>query len=434
MIFKALFGNNPKEQAPQQPQPPPFKFSPNDPIFQAAPLVSSQEIILNSRENSPLSKLVAWFNEHTNTSDFVSFRKLTPEKTPQFNQIKTISAKTQVLKGLDLIFRQEKAIAGPQPIQSQPTERPFPNLIGLREANRLWQKVKINDLFIEEINSQLNIIIIERLRELKIIAASIVSLLTSVDAYPNEYIPIINYQGIDLNNEMITNKDDHGRILQQRIVTLQQMNMKSYKLMNEIEDRYGSENEDLQGPIFVSLLESFLPFLDKKGHFLACDLDEVPFIDFLNHPNSKALSVFQNYREKCEQKSIVKLIENLIVVFSIQDPQLQMVLVALCCYSMAPFHFPQLEYIQNSMEPNLEFSIPFFLETDPIKFLDTVYQESQSQDLETVITRIIEGLSGFARNWVDLLRYVVYFTIPEFLPTHLSDIRSRLAQTVKLYQ
>ncbi|KAK8882070.1 hypothetical protein M9Y10_044710 [Tritrichomonas musculus] len=439
MILKALFGNNKDQASPQQQQQaPPFVFSPDNEIFQFGELVTAESLIENSTENSPLLKLILWFKEHPGTAEFVSFRNFMQENIPNFSEIKRVSIKEQILKGIDLIIRQEKVISDPTHKQHQSIERPFPNLIGIKESNLLWRKIQLNDIIIDVINQKLNLIINKSLKAYKIKASSIVSLLTSVDAFPANYIPIVNYKGLDLNNEMVINKDPEGRILQQKILALQQDSMVYYKNMNKIEDRFSViESINPQPALFYKMIEQYLPFFNEKGKFLEGAVDTNPFLDFLNHPRCDALASFQNYISKCQEKTFSNFVESMFLIFEISQPQMRLLLVALSSYALAPIHIPMLDHNGNMNEKNIDYSFQFFIETDPLKFLNLIYekaQEDQSEDsLGKVMQQVIEGFSGFANNWVDVFRYVVFFSIPEFLPSHLQQVRNEIEKCIQLY-
>lgn len=439
MILKALFGNS-KDQIPsnQQQQEPPFVFSPDHEIFQFAEIVTAQDLIDNSTENSPLFKLVLWFKEHPGTAEFVTFRNFVSENIPNFNEIKRISIKDQILIGIDLIIRQEKVISDSAPQNPQTIEHPFPNLIGIKECNLLWRKIQLNNIAIDAINKKVSIIANQSLKQYKIKTSSIVSLLTSVDAFPANYIPIINYKGIDLSNEMIINLDPHGRVFQQQILLFEQSNKEHYKNMNKIEDKYAMiENFNPQPAVFYKILEYYLPFYNETCGLLEGDVDVNPFLDFLNHPRCDAIASFQNYKSKCQEKTFLNFVESLFLIFEIPQTKMRPLLVALCSYAIAPMHIPMLDHDGNLNEKNIDYSFQFFIETDPLKFLNMMYERSKSEDAENplgqVIQKTIEGFSGFAKNWIDIFRYVVYFSIPEFLPEHLKHVRNEMDKCIQLY-
>ena len=439
MILKALFGNG-KDQAPspqQQQQAPPFVFSPDHEIFQFAENVTAQQLIDTSTENSPLFKLVSWFKDHPGTAEFVTFRNFI-EQVPNFHEIKKISIKEQILRGIDLIIRQEKVISDSAPQNPQTIEHPFPNLIGIKECNLLWRKIRLNNLIIDSINQKINVIINKSLKKYKIIASSIVSLLTSVDAFPDNYIPIVNYKGIDINNEMIISKDPQGQVYQTLILSYEQKNKDCYKSMNKIEDYYQMiENFNPQPTQFYKIVEKYLPYYNETGRFLEGDIDVNPFLDFLNHPRCDALASFQNYKSKCQEKTFSNFIDSLFLIFEIDNAKMKTLLVALCSYAVAPMHIPYLDHDGNLLEKNINYAFQFFIETDPLRFLNLIYENSKFElsdnQIGQVVQKIIEGFSGFAKNWTDIFRYVVYFSVPEFMPEHLQQVRDELDKCIQLY-
>lgn len=440
MILKALFGNG-KDQSPppqHQQQAPPFIFSPDHEIFQFSENVTAQDLIDSSNENSPLFKLVSWFKDHPGTAEFVSFRNFIPENIPNFSTIRQISIKEQILLGIDLIIRQERVISDPIPQNTHSIEHPFPNLIGIKECNLLWRQIQINNMAIESINQKINVIINKSLKHYKLITSSIISLLTSVDAFPANYIPIINYKGIDINNEMLISKDPQGRVYEQLILSYEQKNKDHYKSMNKIEDRLEMiENLNPQPAIFYKILENLMPYYNETGRYLEGDVNINPFLDFLNHPKCDALASFQNYKSKCQEKTLSNFVESLILIFEVTNPQMKSLLASVCSYALVPIHIPMLDHDGNLAEKYIDFSFQFFIETDPIKFLNLMHEKSKEESgdnqLGQLMQKTIEGFSGFAKNWIDVFRYVVYFTIPEYLPDHLQEVRNEMEKFIQLY-
>ncbi|OHT02641.1 hypothetical protein TRFO_07073 [Tritrichomonas foetus] len=435
MILRALFGN--KEQT-QAPQPPAFEFSPTHPIFQEAQEETANKLLESSNSNSPLSKLICWFRDHTGTSDYVSFRIFTPEKIQMihnYDEIRQISIKTQILKGIDLIIRQEKVVSEPEKSQLHQIEHPFPNLSEVRECNELWRRIRINDALVQDIDTKINIIAIEQIKSLKLLIAAIVSLLTSVDAIPANYIPIVNFKGIDMSNKLLANKDATGRILQQQTLLLQQYSMPLYKAMNQIEDRYASQDgENLQPAMFQSLLESFRQAVHPTDCYVCGDFYEIPYLDFLNHPNCLALAAVQHFKTDDSDKSFLALIRSLVSLFEVSDPSLIQIIYSLSSFCLVPLHLPKLKQSQNMMEVNMEFAFEFIIETDPIRFLSKIAEWSQTAEIGIVLQKIVEGLTGFTNSWMDIFKYVIRYSIPDYLPPHLVAVRTAMMNCLSLYQ
>ena len=432
MILRALFGKPEPEPKPQQQA---FVFAANDPIFNISKKYSANDLIKSFSGNSSLSKLVHWLNDHPGTSDYVTFCVFTPENVSNFDEIRQVSIKTQVMTGINLIIRQERAIADPNNQQFKPIEHPFPNLSDVHECNELWRMIRVHDSLVSEIDSKVNEIAIFHLKNLKLITAAIVSLLTSVDAIPYNYIPIVNYKEIDVSNKLLANRDSVGRQLQQQSTILQQKNVPLYKSMNQIEDRYALDDmENLQPAIFQSLIEDMRQCFDSEKNIISGYNYELTFLDYLNHPNCKALPSLEFFYKGKTHEAFYSLVRSLISLFEIEDIESRSILYAACTYSFAPYHFPKLQGNTSIdikvNEANLNLAFYVYIEPDPMKIISYIYDLSLDKDLHQTIQNIIDGLSIFTNDWTTIFKYAVDFTIPEFMPSNLITIRESLSNFI----
>jgi hypothetical protein len=180
-------------------------------------LASAQQVpasaFLQSRPPG-LEKLAFWVEQHASAVDFLYFHSFVhPRRTPTLTSLRDSALKSQIITGLELIAHQEAAFAGASPSPFTKNGFPFPSVADLREVRSMWLDVCRNDFFCHELKQMMDEFVRETISHLKSITTAIVSLLAARDGVPENYVPVVQYQSLDLNPEMAANHDVRCRIL-----------------------------------------------------------------------------------------------------------------------------------------------------------------------------------------------------------------------------
>jgi hypothetical protein len=298
------------------------------------------------------------------------------------------------------------------------------------EANSLWYEVCHNDVAMSELKSEITRLTYIRINEMKSILSSMLSLLASSDAIPNNYIPIIQIERLDSSIEVVASRHDECQILQQRILNYQLKNVALYHQLNNIETRF-PDFTDYDGSIrihvsaFQDLLSSYRPFLDLQNHCMKLETDTSRFWDFLNHPMCPASCSIHSFLTERRPGGFGKLVEDLISLYELTNDV--DVLVALCSSSLIVEHSPTLIDFGTGVSQFVEAAFEFYIDVDPLHWLARMNEVCKNGDDTAILGDILSGLSVLASSWKEIVRYVVDFTVDDYLPPDLRAVRALLS-------
>lgn len=306
---------------------------------------------------------------------------------------------------------------------------PHPNLLGIYEADITWRDICANEVAIHELKCQLDEVAFRRSKELKIITASLVSLLASLDCIPENYIPVLELAKLDISQEMMELSDPLGKILHNRVDCYRKQNETFKQMLADIASRYAPAGDmitdnQIQCASFNALLREYQKEYDSVNHCMNRKCTSVLFLDFLLHPNCFAGATVQTFLHDRSVANLKKLINELITVF---EPKGDIrLLIALCCHALAPHYSPELTTLGSITAQCSEDVFELFTEHDPIRFL--VLLADLCKGSASRLRWIIEGLSGMTPDYRAIFNYVLDFTLEEYLADHLKPVRRAIAE------
>lgn len=407
-------------------------FSPNDPIFVNIPTISGDKIVSASTANTPLETLASWFREHRHTPEFVYFYVCPPQMAIELREKRVVAIKSQILKGVDLVMRLEACSAKANEVFEK-SDHPFPQLKTLQRARELWQKVCANDFVSFGLRKKINIIVERRAVGLKMLTAALLSLLASTGAMPENYIPIIQFEKLDLSEELIASKDSTCQVLQQRTVCYQLLNMAMYKELSEIESRYAvSQDQPKHIEEFAAMIDRFKSSYDPVNKCMKASCDSTEFLDFLLHPNCLVAREVRNFLTTKTTASYGKLINDLIAMYEVQrDLDL---LIALFSNSIVTKLSPlPVEFVVCDLV-FLEQLFELYVEHDPIRFLVILTELLSKGDTTRLLKCVADGFNSFSGNWRSIFSFVVNFSLEDFLTDNLQTTRQLLVEFLASHQ
>ena len=406
-------------------------FSTNDPAFLNIPTISGESIVSASTANTQLETLACWFREHPHTCEFMYFYVCPPPTGPQMREKRAQAIKAQIGKGLDLVMRLEEACAVKEARVFEKSCHPFPELKDLQKARELWQKVCANDLMTFKLQRKIDYIVERRATGLKMITAALLSLLASIGAVPENYIPIVQFDKLDLSDELIASKDPKCQVIQQRTVCYQRRNMMVYKEMTEIEGRYAVV--EVPGAVstahieqFAALIESFKKEYDLENKCMKASCDSSDFLDFLLHPNCLVASVVKNLMATKNPATYARLIKDTIAVYEVQS-DLDL-LIALFSNSIVTKLSPLPTELGDAKSVYLERLLELYVEHDPIRFLVLLSDLLSKGERKSVFRCVADGFASFCGNYRAIFRYVADFVLEDFLTEKLQATRQMIVE------
>jgi hypothetical protein len=402
-------------------------FYPGHPLLTSAQQVPASAL-LQTRAAAGLEKISFWVQQHAAAADFLYFHSfMQPARTPTVASLRDSALKSQIITGLELIGYQEAAVAAASPSPFSKNGFPFPVIADLREVHSIWRDVCRNDFFCHELNLMIDQFVRETIAHLKSIATSIVSLLASQDGVPENYVPVVKYQRLDLSPEMAANHDIRCRILRSKIEQLELANAQIYKRMAHIETMFGEIGSEHQTAI-KAMLREFRADYNEVGGFMKATADTTPFWDFLNHPNCLARARAHIFLTDRSSDHLMRLIRELIGLYEL-DTDID-VLIALCSSSLVLEYSPVITDFGTPGEISLD-AFDLFVEHDPLRWLGKVVELCRGKEFRQEFPAIVVRLNVFTDSTRELLRYVVDYTIADFLSQEMRSARADIIDFLK---
>jgi hypothetical protein len=263
----------------------------------------------------------------------------------------------------------------------------------------------------------------ETITHLNSVATSIVALLASQDGVPENFVPVVQYQQLGLNPEMAANHDLRCRILLVKVEELERAKVPIYRRMAEIEGMFGEIASEHQTAM-KAMLRDFRTEYNEAGGFMKASADTTPFWDFLNHPNCLTGARVHVFLTDRGGDHLMQLIRDLIALYEL-DTDID-VLVALCSSSLVVEYSPVIVDVGTPGDVSLD-AFDLFVEHDPLRWLGKVVDLRCEQEFPTIIAQ----LNVFTDSTRELLRYVVDYTIADFLSQEMRTARAHIIEFLK---
>lgn len=415
--------------APVAPSPPPkpvFTYSPDMLELQEMQMVESQTI-LDGEQNAAFSKLVQWLNLHVFCVPYLYFRVNSGKMDEKFSTFKQNVLRALVMEGIDLIKKHETLVKQLDNNTSSSAARSFviTNYINMPTAMSTWRSIKEHDFSTLLLKREINTIITLAVRDLKITAANLVSLLTSVDAIPLNYIPIIRFSELDLSTSEIVAARPICSLCTQKIIEIQQLNSELFTTLNDLTQLYADQSElslQNQRNQLKNIFSVQKQFYDQESNSMMLTARTDKFEDLIFHPNFVCHNLILAFLQKPDAENYWNAVNDILAIFQIEEDDKPLFL-ALCSYVLPNFAAPTLKFdglgSDNAEQQN--HGSEFLATTDPIQCL---------HQIKTIGVRQLALIAqSFTTDWKSLYQFAVDFTDSQLIPS-VAEIRQSIIETV----
>lgn len=411
--------------AAQSPTPPaPVVFSAEHPNLEGMDNIDANSLI--SEKSTPqLEKLSRWFKLHEGTAGYCTFYISSQNVDIQFRKF---ALKSQIITGVEIIMKQEEICKELSTIP-KPTMLQFPaspHIANLIEVKNAWHNIKVYDLQTQILKSELNKIKKNIFTKQKVIVANLVSLLSTVDTIPSNYIPLIKFQEINISTEQLLQNDAMAMAINKKIINIQNLSRKQFDTIDFYDNLFcdsdPDQNEKNQKTFLRDTIHQFLPFFNDSDGTVPISSDPRVFFDIVMHPCSLVADVSKEFSERRDVESYWHLAHAIVDRFEIELCDVRLV-GALCSAAIAPLCFPEtrIDGIGQDNPGRLSAALTAVTVGDPALIL-AAFADLGGADGENVRAAAI-GLQGLTSEWRAVMRFAVEFTNSELLGPKLQATR-----------
>jgi hypothetical protein len=246
------------------------------------------------------------------------------------------------------------------------------------------------------------------------IATSIAALLASRDGIPENCVPVVAFERLDVTRQSIIDGDSRCGLLIQRV------------------DRLARPVTEVGGPApdfrrdaaaMKEMLRGFRGEFDASRGCLKWHTSSAVFMDFLNDPAGLAAAPVRSFLPEGGGQHFWKLVKDLIGLYEVRENR--EVFVALCCNAIAAECSPVARGFGVADEFS-EDAFELFVEHDPLRWLARVAEFCQGKPFRAAFADIVRGLNAFSHSTREILEFVVGYSSPKFLRPKAQSARSEI--------
>lgn len=415
----------PPPAAPAPVAKPVFQYSPEMPQLLEMEIVEG-DTFLEGEQDPVFNKLTLWLSEHMYAVPYVYFHVNANAVDDDFTTFKQNVLKAEVIEGIELIRKHESmAKQLDSTVVTALKQLQIQNYQSMPSAGYLFQVIKQNEQFMQLLKRENNNTITLAIRDLKITTANLVSLLTSIDAIPINFIPIIRFQNLDLTIPEIITERPQCEKYTRKLNEIQQANIDMLNKLNALTNTYTEPAEissQQQKAAFQSLINETKKIYKSDTQSIPFEVPLPTFGDLIFHPNFICCSLVKTFVDNPTKDNYWRLINEIANQMQVKETDLQL-FGAMCAHCIAPIASPSLKFDgEGAAGADQQIAgIEFLAIHDPILLLHRIKAAGA--------TEIAGIIQKFSTSWKSIFQFVVDFTNVQLTPC-VSDIRQSIIDTV----
>ena len=364
-------------------------FSLNDPRIAELSSISAKDLLDDPSMARSLQKLVLWLNNHPKTTEVISFKILDKRMYPNDVLLKQQILKSELYSAVKLVMKMEKTIQD-GPVKATPElTHPCPQYQDVKIIQELWRKCKILESILLEYRTEINRFCWEYTKELKDTVAYCSSLLASQDAFPQHFLPIVDFDKLNLSNEIIASFDPNcfDLVKQSSLIEVQQSQL--LMKINTIQEALNNT----ETPVSV-----FLETVLQTSHENMADA----FEDFLWEMKPR-FQFISNFFTTPNNDTFYHLCNGILENFSVTPDKWSLVM-NLCFEVAAPYAAPIIVFNGKGCE-NFDVEILGFeaaIQSNPLKLLRMIGSTENGGLVQ-------EGLKAVTSSWKEFYNFAINF-------------------------
>lgn len=395
--------------------PPPIQFgnipfSPHHPYFNGMGRVESSSFV-DEVPHPSFNKLSAWLKKHKEATKYCYFYVSNQQVNSEFRYF---GLKSQIIEGLHTIGKlDEKDKIMTTKINKTPQKFPFSQfLIELLYVKQAWHTMKLSDYLTKLLKCEANKILKERYQKQKVIAENLESFISSIDAIPVNYFPIIDFKAIE--NDTTNIKNERLNQIRQHIVSIQGEYRLACVGIESCEQKYTQLSEIQE--TYKILIKKYAMAIDNQAQIIKYGTDTSDFHDIILHPNSPTYKIANEFLIKKDKDSFWALLNETKKYFNTSEADAPIV-YALFTAEFAPMCSPEIKF-----------------DGSDIKFDESVLEIVCTLDPAAIIScmnnigvdKSVESLKCLTSDWHKLLKFAIDFTDESKMPAIMKDTRKQM--------
>ncbi|OHS96391.1 hypothetical protein TRFO_37502 [Tritrichomonas foetus] len=432
-IFKKR-QTTPHGNVPPKPQENPLleEFSPSHPYLAQSNKINCRKIITDSVFATDFHKLIMVIQKYPQILDLIElyeFEKSYITKVANnYHEFRQNALKIQITKGFNQVMKLESIVNKSVDIQSAFNNPPFNDMMHLFKAKKYWQEARQKDFANQLLKMEIDNIGSKSVNKNKQICIYLVSLLTSVDAIPMNFILSIKFENLITTKEAEISKSKRCTHLNQISTQFTMDAVQMIKKISDFRDKYNESTFEKQQIEINEILKENHQNFNENTKVLSIKTDSTAFFDFISHPKSCSYQLYAEYIQNPNSETFKKLVHEIIKMFSISNENI-FIVFCLCSLSftscVAPFITVRSE--TDASEEILNEAFQIYTLFDPVMTLNEITSkvcESQNGEINSQkVEHVIEVIKAITPKWKEMLQFMVDFTIPEYLSEANKNVR-----------
>ena len=442
-LFKRRGSRMVQQSSETKPETVSLDFSANHPFLEKCSEIQARSVVTDQKYAEDFHKFNLFFRRYIEFIDLIRFYFFPNKTDREFITFRDNAKKAQIEKGLTVILKFDENMKILR-YQHVVTRHPLEYMSHLFESRKYWGNAKIVDHKEKKVFNGSHKLLRSLVNKRKQACVYLLSLLSSYDVIPNNYITVINFDEL-LNYTVsgIAAGNEHCRKLKN--INDFKQNQYNIEITNHIQkiiqlrDNYKEQN---YSKCLISILNKYRnDFYDEENQCFRLETDITLFHDFVTHPNVPSFQMYEEYKKAPSATAYKKFIGLALEKFEIKmnSPE-SLIFHDLCSLSFAYSQIP-LESISfpdkvkedfynnfyNSFSNNEidEVAFQVFVAGDPISTLNIIKSSMpHDESNQNYISQLIDSLKQITPIWKEILLYVFEYTHPDCMRADLNSIRS----------
>lgn len=421
------------EVKPKQIEQQEIPFSMNHPYLSNSKKISGLEIKSNNAKYQGFQKLNTIFITNPKLADYITFYSFENSVNPNYIEYRQWALKFQIKTGIDQVLSFENSINKRTDFTIEKINKSdYQNYIYLYEVRNEWNQYLSEYIIEQQIKDEINRISAIKLNGFKNITIQLTSLLASIDSLPINCIPIVNFNELMHSKEDLINNDSQCDKLLNYLNEIPKKSNHREKI-EVLLNKYSDVTPSDQISQFGEMLHQYSMVYDSQNHNLMSMPDISQFHDFISHPKSISYPIYNEFINKISPISYRDFVSQLISLFKVQASDF-FLFHFLCSLSFVVYRDslkpPSIDLDVGINDDMFMIAFEVVISFDPIWSLYIFAKNSQSMNIDEFVTGIINHLKYLTSEWKELLRFIGDYTINDFLPQHLRDIRNLILKSL----
>ena len=376
-------------------------------------------------------KLSAWLARHPGTVDFLAFQHHEEARDAKYYEYRQQEIGRQILRGFELISDYEKRCTQPPKLEHH---QPDPALKRLEEAIEFSKIILYKEIAAKAWEKRLFSHLVLKYQSTKTTIARLMSLLASIDAFPLDHVPVVDFERLKMSPEDFIEQDETLKSFRDAAQNCSE----TVALVNEqlklISGRYSKGGkfesaEAMKNELHHKVNDCTHEMEDNK-ECVRVVMYPSPFLDILLHPHSKAHQFVKKFMEEKTGEAFAKLNKNIAKFCGLETAQEHALLNAMLLVTIGTDCAPIVKCDGKGTADDdlLAYGLELFGTCDPIGTILAIVKRMGDRDAKEGVKEAADALKAITSSYKEVLAFVHDFTSPEYLGPKGQAVRACIGQ------